>query len=343
MVDLAGAFLAAGFAGALLFAAGFAGDGFALLAGAFAGAALPAAFAGALGADLAAVFGAGFALVFWVDAGLEAGCADFIGVFFCGGMAAARLSAGSWESRKKACSWFLVLGALFSGFYASRFTFNFFPMNLSAFVFSALLLALRPEPQEGPFTTISLDAVSNAQWTHVRQGPVGRAVLGGVPFDLPESRPAARTEGPLAKGPTLIHIPAEVARPEAIFILFSGTYVKPEFKGKKVGEITLEFTTAEKVTVPIIAGQTIRETWYYDNEIPEPDWHGNPKLLNVYSEPQARGGRPATGFLDMLVIDLERKKLGTTLTKITVKDTSMQTVHNIAPSLWVMGVTVRHE
>ena len=57
--DFAGAFFVAGCAGALVAAAGFAAEGFALLAAAFG-----AAFTGALGAVLAAVFGAGFALVF---------------------------------------------------------------------------------------------------------------------------------------------------------------------------------------------------------------------------------------------------------------------------------------
>jgi hypothetical protein len=151
------------------------------------------------------------------------------------------------------------------------------------------------------------------------------------------------TEGEFSPSPTSFEIPVNVAHPTAVYILLSGTYVRPAFKGKQVGQIILQFASGEKSTFPITAWETIREAWAYDNDIQQPVSEGNPRLVNVYKEPQNRTGKPATGFLDMYMIDLERPKPDAELTTITIVDTSRDTVDNKAPALIVAGITVKRE
>jgi hypothetical protein len=151
-----------------------------------------------------------------------------------------------------------------------------------------------------------------------------------------------QTEGPLEHDPLTFTIPASVHRPRVIYILLSGAYVDEAFKGKQVGEFVLEFADKKTVTYPIIAWQTIRETWAYNTDIQRPVSEGNPKLLNVYQERQFRG-KPATAFLDMYVVELDHDVKDKELSSITVNDTSRETVGNVAPSLIITGITVKHE
>jgi hypothetical protein len=204
-------------------------------------------------------------------------------------------------------------------------------MRILALSLAAILMALKALPADEAFTCVDLSAAANFKINAVRQYPTGHVRFEGVAFDLPASRMGLQTEGLFAKGPTSFEIPAKVSRPTAIYILLSGGYVRPEFKGKQVGEILLEFTGEEPLTFPITAWETIRETWAYDSDIQQPDSRGNPKLVNVYRERQIRAGKPATGFLDMYVIELEHLKFGAELNTITIRDTSRETVDNISP------------
>jgi hypothetical protein len=216
-------------------------------------------------------------------------------------------------------------------------------MKRLAITIAALLMAIQPLFADEGFTNIDLAAAANYRINAVKKYPTGHVLFKGVPFSLSATRMGLQTEGELAPGPTSFEIPVKVDRPTAVYILLSGTYVKTEFKGKQVGEIILEFTGGEKLTFPITAWETLRETWAYDSDIQQPDSQGNPKLVNVYKERQIRAGKPATAFLDMYVIELERPKLGAELTTITVLDTSRETVDSKAPALIVTGITVKRE
>jgi hypothetical protein len=190
------------------------------------------------------------------------------------------------------------------------------------------------------FTTIDLTRVTNDKRGHVTAAPTGRALFKGVPFDLPSPPRAIMTEGPFVKTTTSFSVNAKVQRPTCVYILLSGAYVKKEFAGKKVGVVRLRFADGSDQSNPIVAWETIRETWAYNDEIREAKPTVNPRLINVYSEPQMRGARPATGFLDMLVIDLGQTKVGTTLSGLNIEDTSTETVGDIAPSLVISAITI---
>ena len=195
---------------------------------------------------------------------------------------------------------------------------------------------------DGRYTFVDLGPLENFKLNAVKKSPTGHVTLGGVPFQILPQRGALQTKGLYAEGPNVFRIPAEIRRPTEIYILLNGGYVKPEFAGKKVGEVVAQFKNGKEQTFPIIAWKTLRETWSYDDKIVKPDSEGNPKLINVYSEAQNRG-RPAKAFLDMYVIKLEHEEGADELSAIEVRDLSEETVHDICPALIISGVTVKHD
>jgi hypothetical protein len=215
-------------------------------------------------------------------------------------------------------------------------------MNITAFVLSALLMAIRAE-QPGSYTPVDLSASANFKINAIRSYPTGRVKFEGVPFELPASRMGLQTEGQFAKGPESFRIEADVRRVTAVHILLQGTIVRPKFRDLKVGEIVLEFKNGKKQKFPITAWRTLRDTWASVGKEQEPLTRGNPRLNNVYKEPQSRGGVAALGLMDMYSIDLEKGVTGNDLKAIEIRDTSKESVGDIAPSLIVTGITVKHE
>lgn len=198
------------------------------------------------------------------------------------------------------------------------------------------------------FKSISLAPIANrTKIDHLVRPPSGRVTLGEIPFEFPNPHKGFQTEALNGNDPTSAGFHLNVARPLAVYVLLSGGYVPREHRGKEVGTITLEFADGTEMNVPIKAWVTLRETWSENETIIPPGSDENAKLVNVLAEDQFRG-RKSTAFLDMLVIDLERKKVGTTLSGITIRDTSRKTVNKSgpyagAPSLVVNGITVEHE
>lgn len=217
-------------------------------------------------------------------------------------------------------------------------------MNIQALVLSALLMGLKATAPSGAlYIPVDLSASANFKINAIRSYPTGRTTLDGVPFNLPESRMALQTEGRFAEGPASFRIDADVRRATRVHVLLQGTYVLPEFRDRKIGEIVLEFSDGTRQAFPITAWKTIRETWASVGKEQEPQTKGNPRLTNVYKEPQSRGGVSALGLMDMYTIDLDEKLAGKDLKVIEIRDTSRETVENIAPSLIVTGITVKHE
>ena len=213
----------------------------------------------------------------------------------------------------------------------------------TTFVILVLIAGLGLIASGQSFTPIDLSPIANFKIDRFTNPPSGHKKFGNIPFELPESGRAFRTEGRFVKATMTVKLATNVPHPTAVYVLLSGTYVKHEFENKKVGEITLAFADGSEATFPIKAWRTIRETWAYDDEIQEPSAQGNPKLINVYAESQKRGDRAATAFLDMLEIDLGQTKLATNLSSISINDTSRDTVEDVAPSIEVSGITIRHE
>lgn len=198
------------------------------------------------------------------------------------------------------------------------------------------------------FKPISLAPIANrTKIDHLVRPPSGRVTLGEIPFDFPTPHRGFQTEALNGTDPTSAGFHVSVQRPLAVYVLLSGGHVPPEHKGKEVGAITLEFADGSEVNVPIKSGVTIRETWSGNEDIKQPGSDENAKLVNVLAEAQFRG-KASTAFLDMLVIDLGRKKVATALSEITIRDTSRKTIKTNGlgagvPSLVVNGITVEHE
>ncbi|MFM9964022.1 MAG: hypothetical protein ACKV2Q_22695 [Planctomycetaceae bacterium] len=198
------------------------------------------------------------------------------------------------------------------------------------------------------FKPISLAPIANrARIDHLVKPPSGRVTLGGVPFEFPTPHKGFQTEALNGNDPLSAGIHVTVPRPLAVYVLLSGGYVPREHQGKEVGAIILEFSDGTEMNVPIKAWVTLRETWSENETILPPGSDENAKLVNVLAEEQFRG-KKSTAFLDMLAIDLGMKKVGTTLSGITIRDTSRKTINKTgpyagAPSLVVNGITVEHE
>jgi hypothetical protein len=78
--------------------------------------------------------------------------------------------------------------------------------------------------------------------------------------------------------------------------------------GKTVGDVELSFSDNIALTVPIVVGESLRETWWYvAKSIPMTDPHA-PGVVwkNVLEQDQDRGGK-AKAVIDMLTIQLPAK------------------------------------
>ena len=108
-----------------------------------------------------------------------------------------------------------------------------------------------------------------------------------------------------------------------------------------VGNIVLGFDNGETFTEELVAGQNIRENWGYvsppanptDDQVitsinPSANWQ------NVYREDQTRAGKAALGYVDLLTIQVPEEDRNSTLTTITINDTSYD------PSILIYAVTV---
>ena len=220
-------------------------------------------------------------------------------------------------------------------------------MNVPVLTLSTLLFALPALQAEEGFTFVEVANPGNVKINTVRKNPTGNVRFKDVPFKLPPSRLGMETDGPRLEGPISVGFTTIVHLPTAIYILLTGRDVKPKFKGKPVGEVVLTFTDAKinekTLTYPITAGETVREWWADKSETPLQDSTGNPKRVNVYTEPQTRNGKPIAAFMDMYVIELDPTQVPGDLTGIEIKDTSRETVGDTSPSLIIAGITVKHE
>lgn len=193
------------------------------------------------------------------------------------------------------------------------------------------------------YTSIDLSRLENYKLQGFWEAPTGHVLLGGVPFEIPATRGSLQTKGVGAPGPNNFQIPMEVRKPTDIYILLNGNFVRPQYAGKKVGEFIVTFKGGKKQNFPITAWKTLRETWSFDDAIIPPQVEGNPHLENIYAEMERRGDKPATGFLDMYVIKLDHPNWNDELSGIEVRDLSDETVHDVAPSLIISAITVKHD
>lgn len=129
-----------------------------------------------------------------------------------------------------------------------------------------------------------------------------------------------------------IPILSRLSAPHSVKLLVSGAYVSESLRGKKIGEIVLNFSDGNHLTTPLIALENIRENWYYVGQVPTIE------SKCVYMELQKRGGANAVGLLDELSIQVPIKERSKHITSITIRDTSLETAGSLNPSIQLTGI-----
>jgi hypothetical protein len=225
------------------------------------------------------------------------------------------------------------------------------PVNQSSHIFESTLKFLddtfypSPSKPDPPFVgrrffQVDLSSVRNHKLDSLRDAPRGRVLLDGVPFYLTSEE--IRTQQIfLEHYPTHISISVDVPDPSIVHILINGGYVRPRFRGKKIGEIVLDFDRGTAEPFPLIAQENILEPWGYANSrlriIPPQAAY---RFKRVFVEEQVRGGRAAFGFLHKMSLIIPGPFRGATLKSIRVVDRSIEWVDSVDPSVGIQGITI---
>lgn len=197
----------------------------------------------------------------------------------------------------------------------------------------------------GLYTTVSLAEIANHPMNHLMSLPKGRTTYQGVPFEFTDPPRGFETENYWGRGnPTKAEMKMDVPRPSSIRVIFTGTGAgNPAHQGKEAGVLKFGFADGSEFEASLIVGTVIRpETWSPDSgNLRTPPGNDLVKVVNVVAESQkAKRKRDATGFLDMLVIGLPASKARTSLTSITITDTSRDMIGVPDPGFEISAITV---
>ena len=198
---------------------------------------------------------------------------------------------------------------------------------------------------DGRYTTISLAEIANHPINHLMNPPKGRVSYLGVPFEFSDPPRSFETENYWGRrSGTSAVLKADVPRPSSVRVIITGAGAgNPAHQGKETGVLKFTFADGSEYKATIKVGTTIRpETWRPDSVNGQtPPGDDVVKVTNVVSEPQRqKRGRDATGFLDMLTIDLPASKALTSLSGITITDTSRDTIGVLDPGFEISAITV---
>lgn len=214
-----------------------------------------------------------------------------------------------------------------------------------------------PIPQSTPtitniispdYVSISLDSLANYAMENLARPLSGDYTFNGIPFSLlAGSKSVFHTQDHVYTSlPTTGSVNLSVVGAKNVYILINGDYVFKSLSGQTVGQITLYFSDGSIVQTNLVAGVNIRENWAYDSGITVGYLNGIATEVitsvsgegwsSAYNESQSRGGKSATGFIDMITIEIPSSKNALELTKITIDDISS----SASPALWVYGITV---
>ncbi len=198
------------------------------------------------------------------------------------------------------------------------------------------------------FRLVDLRPLANFPLTHLTTVPRGEVTLAGVPFTILATNAAIfQTQNrALPYLPVEGLLPMRVESAVAVHALLNGGFVDAGFQGQKIGALILSFDDGSVHSIPLVAWETVRETWVYKSssfaqrrdsfKLPQlgVDWR------NVWLDDETRANEGATGFVDMLTVFLPELYRARTLTAVTIRDTSAETVGSLDPSLVLLAVTV---
>ena len=194
----------------------------------------------------------------------------------------------------------------------------------------------------------SLDSVANLSLEESVGLPAGLfKAKGNISFNL-ERVFATQTSNHPERAVSAI-FSAAIHNPQTVHVLLSGTSLldkkgKPRFAGQTIGIIRLEYSDGVKLEYPLTAWETVREGWM-PSGVPVPLVASRDPAMTVteiYSEARPHGTQTGTAVLDMLSIRVPEAQRNAILQRITIEDTSVQSVKSSDPGLVIAGITVSH-
>ena len=166
--------------------------------------------------------------------------------------------------------------------------------------------------------------------------PQGRVQLGGVLFDIPSGANVVTTQAETLRGnPTEVRLELRITQPTEVYLLITGGNLYARFMNQQVGVVRLEFENGQQQTFPLIAGRNIREWKLLDNSTVATVTSGDSQ--EVWRRSSKHGGN---GIIDMLTLHISSQNQASTLRRIVISDTSIQTAGSLDPALNLVGVTV---
>lgn len=199
--------------------------------------------------------------------------------------------------------------------------------------------SLDPPPSTASgYHALSLATVANGNITDgYIDPPLGRVVLAGVPFDLGRGETFTSQAGSLASYPTSARLAANVASPQAVYLLLTGGNVFSRFAGRTVGQARLTFDDGSVLPVDLTVGANLREWKHFGQDTVATE--SSADLVEVW-----RGANRydvGTAIIDMLTIAVPPAWQGRRLTGIEIVDRSVDTVGDLDPAINWLGATVR--
>ena len=195
-----------------------------------------------------------------------------------------------------------------------------------------------PQPSTSGYSALSLAGIANG---NIVDGyvdpPLGRVNLAGVPFDLGRGETFTSQASSLTGYPTSARLVANVANPQAVYLLLTGGNVFNRFAGQAVGQARLAFDDGYTLPIDLTVGVNLREWKHFGQDTVATK--SSPDLVEVW-----RGANrydAGTAIIDMLTIAVPSAWQGRRLTGIEIVDRSTEAVGELDPAINWLGVTVR--
>ncbi|WJW70109.1 hypothetical protein OZ401_004612 (plasmid) [Candidatus Chlorohelix allophototropha] len=216
-----------------------------------------------------------------------------------------------------------------------RARFEYHPENQKPY---DILLGLLGKQIKGSNSTKIISLQSNSQFSSPETNlglPPGVHSMLNIPFETGWSVATQNSDHP--NYPTLITVEANITRAQSIFVLLQAGWALKIYEGKKIGSISLNFSSGKNVLVPLVLGMNIR------------DWsRNNPEAVNTISSPTVREGWRGVdsvgnvGGMDILTIEIPAEYNSATITTIQVLDESFTEAGSINPCIHLLAITAKY-
>jgi len=164
-------------------------------------------------------------------------------------------------------------------------------------------------------------------------------VLGGVPFTISPSNVNTflSQEDAQSDMPTHVALDISVESPTSIYVLANATFCRLPYSGLEIGKFVLHYLDGTTQTVPLIAGQNIREWSLHNADCV--DTLSDSHVSEVWTGFQEFEGDPR-GRIDMLEIPAASQSTLTGLELFDTSSTSGVESDTADAGIFVRGITV---